>query len=159
MTERELEKKCHEMLRKKLTPMPLLWHIHDETTGGQPDTEVVWNGHTSKIEFKKLKEGESIHKKWEDGRQLITLVQYERASSGRAWVVVYEKRKGNPHGDRTIIYRPSKLLNQQEPTPFYVGLDTKDVAMDRLWNRGGIYVIGFVPGHELVARLIQETHK
>lgn len=159
MKERDLERGCWAVLQAKLAPMPLLWHINDQATGGLPDTEVVWNGHTTKLEFKKLKNDQTIHDVWEDARQLLTCVQYERASGGRCWVVAFQRRKGLP--DRCIIYRPTKLLNKAVPHPetAWDAINNWPTLFESLWNRGALAIQGWPAGNLLIAALIRETHK
>lgn len=154
MTEREYETQCMGELERRL-PRVLLWKIHDTVTGGQPDLEINWNGATTKIEFKKLKATESIHNKWEDGRQLVTLVRYEQQTT-RAWVVAYVPPDRRFKGDvgETRIYRPTKLLNRAEPqAPMHE--ERMHIAI-ALWDVGMIRCSGI--RHDIVARLIRETH-
>jgi hypothetical protein len=110
---------------------------------------VVWNGHTTKIEFKKLRGSQNIHHVWEDGRQLITCVKYERASGGRCWIVAYSEK-----AKLTLIYRPSALLDKKIPVPA-----NKTMNFELLWNRGALQIDGISEGHIAVAELIRETHK
>jgi len=147
MSERKHEAKCMEELRKAL-PFALLWKIRDTTTGGQPDLEVAWNQNTTKIEFKVLKGNETIHDKWEDERQLITLVRYEQ-QTGLAWAVAW-RPKYKKFEAATYIYRPTALLGKHIPPA---------KAWDgprALWENG----VAWVPGvrYDVVAELIRGTH-
>ena len=152
MTERELEKKTMGVLEATLAPPVGLWKIHDNVTGGQPDLEVCWNEYTSKIEFKKLKGDETVHDKWEDERQLITLVRYEETTR-RGWVVCFAQRD-RQHRE-TLIYRPTRLLRGNLPTDGIL-FDYTQLAL-ALWEKGVIRCEGF--RQDVVARLIWQTHQ
>jgi len=156
MKERKLEKSLVRHLEQRL-PRAVLWHIHDETTGGQPDMEVAWRMHTSKFEFKKLETDEqTVHDKWEDERQLITLVRYEEVTS-RAWVVCWRTGR-KVSSEATIIYRPTVLLNRGLPKPELVHPTTPSLGlMHSLWSHGAVLTPGI--SHALVQRIILETHK
>jgi hypothetical protein len=159
MTERDLERNAIRHLESKLTPPRNVWKISDTATGGQPDLEVAYGGHTSKIEFKLIKKGECIHDKWEDGRQLITLYRYEQAT-GRAWAILF--RAANVAYDRgeneTIIYRPSKLLNLKVPTAGSTRrTPLTDDDMKVLWHDGVLRLAGW--NYEGIVDLIRLTHR
>lgn len=148
-------------LERLLRPPLVLWKIHDTTTGGQPDLEVNWHEHVTKIEFKVLRKLEIIHDKWEDARQLVTLRQYEAATS-RAWVVAYCLRV--PMGglnrtfhDETIIYRPSALADKRVPTSELLRDQWDPHDAIALWDQGVIGYRGV--RHDMVAALIYETHR
>lgn len=136
-------------------PGCLLWKIRDTTTGGQPDLEVCWNEATTKLEFKLLKGHESIHDKWEDGRQLATLVRYEQTTK-RAWVVAYRRGSKRACPDETLLYRPTSLLHGRVPETAYLGVRTNEQFAIRLWNEGVIRCVGW--RHDLVASLVRQTH-
>ena len=147
MNERKHEAKCMEELRQGLLHA-WLWKIRDITTGGQPDLEVAWNGHTTKLEFKVLKGDETVQDKWEDERQLVTLVRYEQQTQ-RAWLVAWRpKHKDFPAA--TYIYRPTALLGGKVPPA-----KRCDTFYD-LWNFG----VAWWPEvrYDVVTDLIRTTH-
>lgn len=150
MKERKLEAACMDALREGL-PGCNLWKIHDLTTGGQPDLEVAWHGHTTKLEFKLLKRDENVHDKWEDGRQLITCVRYEQQTA-RCWVVAWRQpyRQGSGSGASTYIYRPTALLNRKVPP------EKRGDTMLKLWEHGVAWYEGV--RFDVVVNLIRETH-
>lgn len=150
--ERKLESACMGELERQL-PHVLLWKIRDQTTGGQPDLEINWNGATTKIEFKVLKGDETIHDKWEDERQLITLVRYEQ-QTGRSWAVAWRVATRASKLTETILYVPTRLLRRELPTP----CDWKTTVRLAccLWEKGAIRYSGI--RHDVVVELIKQTH-
>lgn len=156
MKEKDLERQCMGLLKDTLGGVQL-WKIRDEVTAGQPDLEVAWGGHTTKIEFKLLKKDENIHDKWEDQRQLIACVRYEQQTQ-RCWVVAYRaayKRDERP--ETTLIYRPTTLLDRRIPSPWHVRTEDDYAQIShRLWTWGAIQCAGF--DHRAVLTLIQQTH-
>lgn len=157
MNERDLEKACTSEIERQCYNA-LTWKIHDEVTGGQPDLEVAWNGHTTKLEFKLIREKEAegdLHKKWEDGRQLATLIRYEQMT-GRAWLVVYQVHNARKKWHETRIYRPLKLLREQVPQAEKVFDGLGPGNLIDLWQRGVIRLSGL--NHGGVATLIRLTH-
>lgn len=156
MNERDLERRCMDVFRRELSGC-YLWKIHDEVTGGQPDLEVNWRSATTKLEFKLLRENETVHDKWADGRQLMTCVRYERAT-GRCWIIAYRQGVASDRtaAETTLIYRPTGLLNGRVPQP--EGFDQNNsMRFKLLWERGVIRLRGF--DHKNVANLIRFTHR
>lgn len=154
MSENKLVKLCRENLDAEL---PGVWHwkICDRMTGGIPDVDIAWAGATSKIEFKYLVKDETVHDKWEDGRQLVTCVQLECATS-RCWVVAYQRKCKWREEDRTIIYRPTALLEGKLPKPSMIGIRANEQWAARLWDEGCVTMTGF--DHHAIASLIRMTH-
>lgn len=154
MTEHSLVDDCQFQLTNQLLGVHL-WKIADGFTGGKPDLEVNWAGHTTKIEFKFLRKNETVHDKWADDRQLIECVKYEN-TTGRCWVVAYRAalKKAN-RKESTIIYRPSALLHGKLPVAEVWSMSL-DVFASRLWEQGVILFEGF--NHMAVERLIRQTH-
>jgi len=151
VTEHKLVDACQEVLVKKL-PGVLLYKIADRFTGGIPDLEVNFNLHTTKIEFKYLKPGETVDDKWEP-TQLETCVKYEK-TTGRCWIVAYQHMHRKQQGAITLIYRPSYLLRMEHPR---VLIETTQRMDSRcLWSRGILRFEGF--DHMAVAQLIYQTH-
>jgi hypothetical protein len=152
MTERALEKACMHTISQALVGARL-WKIRDTTTAGQPDFEVAWNGHTTKIECKVLRRQQTVHDVWEDPRQLVTCAAYARAT-GRCWVVAWRM----PHRDRatpeTLIYDPRRLTNGAHPHP--LGSDHPLDVIGMIARTGVARVDGY--DHMSVVRLIRQTH-
>jgi len=154
MKERDHERKCMALFTTYL-PTANLWKINDTVTGGQPDLEIAWNGHTTKIEFKVLKKDETVHDKWEDQRQLITCVRYEQQTQ-RCWVVAFRNLDRRTDRDaETLIYRPTKLLNRALPTTDGFD-DDNGKKYSVLWQRGVIRLQGI--NYLGVLNLIRNTH-
>lgn len=156
ITERKLEAACMETLDRELAYC-WLWKINSMTQGGLPDLEIAWHGHTTKIEFKLLKGAETIHQKWEDQRQLLTLVRYEQQTQ-RSWAVAFQKGKKKKYDDQdsTIIYKPSSLLNDQLPMAQWADPMKPVEFLQDLWNNGAIRFEGF--NHRAIAELVRQTH-
>lgn len=167
MKEKDYVAKCVEQLERFL-PGAFIWKIADQATGGIPDLEVDWHGATTKIEFKLLKKAEQLHDKWEDGRQLVTCVQLEKAT-GRCWVVVFQKASvAHDRGiDFTYIYRPTALLNRKIPI-VNVGMlhsqwklesayELDDDSCLDLWDQGVLRFNGM--NYKAVVDLILRTHR
>ena len=134
------------------------WKICDRMTGGLPDLEVNWNGFTSKIEFKYLRrDEENIHDKWEDGRQLVTCVKYERTTQ-RCWVVAFmaPSVKYRRTVEHTIIYRPSALLGEKQPRDPQCRASFTTRELPELWTQGVIRLEGY--NHTGLTNLIRLTH-
>jgi hypothetical protein len=137
-------------------PGALLWKINDRLTGGRPDLEVAWRGHTSKIEFKLLKKDENIHQKWEDERQLVTCVKYERQTH-HCWIVAY-RMAAFERPNTTLIYRPTKLLDRAIPEPtFRHKREFVQTDCLHLWDHGVLEFEGFA--HGAIVRLLHFTHQ
>lgn len=151
MKESDLVKACclHAM---SALPGVFIWKIADRCTGGIPDVEFDWNGATTKIEFKLLKKNETIHDKWEDGRQLTTCVRLEQ-QTGRCWVVAYQKAHAS-RPNQTLIYRPTALLDGKIPS-CRDWVSKAGIAAD-VWQAGGVKLPGF--DHATVVQLIKQTH-
>lgn len=153
MTERTLEAATIRALKREC-PGALVWKIRDAATGGLPDLEVAWRGATTKIEFKMLRKGQTIHDTWEDARQLETLQRYERAT-GRAFVVAW-----SPAEHCTSVYRPLALREGRVPLlgpcQDSARVMTRD-TYEQLYYIGGwrFQGVGPIP----VVTLIQETHR
>ena len=155
MSETKLVKTCREVLEVELLGV-FLWKVCDRMTGGIPDVFIGWNGATTMIEFKYLKKDETVHQKWEDGRQLVTCVKLEGVT-GRCWVVAYQKKCQWREHDQTIIYRPTALLDLKTPKPSVMGYRVGEQWAARLWDEGCVIMQGF--DHRAIASLIRQTHR
>jgi len=151
MQEKDANAKARDAIRRDC---PRVWikKLNDRQTKGLPDTVLVWSGHTSWLEFKMLNGAESIHNEL-DGIQLVELVRLEQQCH-RAWVVAY--RKGTrTMGDSLTIYRPTALLNNNEP-----GGTKEWTSHDLMLSHLNCYGVARFQGfdHGAVSRLIQVTH-
>ncbi len=152
--------RIRDTLRTLLPESEILQH-QDQFQSGRPDTTVTYNGFTSWLEWKHLGPEQSIHS--EHGLrkdQLDQLLKLERASLGRAWVIVF--RKGRTFTD---IYRPSALISVTDGKIDYVEPSVKEPLeagsefelMTRLYLTGVIRCSGH--DFEAVAGLIWSTHR
>lgn len=141
-----------QSLATRSLPRPLLiWKIADRFTLDQPDTELCWRGHTTKIEFKYCRKGVGIHEELGVGQQL-TCQRYEEATQ-HCWIVAYyaADKKRLVSCEHTRVFRPSFLFNGAEPSiePGY--------SLERLWMNGGMLLPGY--DHAAIVRLIKDTHQ
>jgi len=154
MNEHTLENRCMDVLKAGL-PGVLLWKIADRFTLGKPDHEINWSGHTTKIEFKLLRNGEGIHDQLAPD-QLVSCIEYENTTQ-KCWIVAWVEPV--PRKDilaHTLIFKPSVLYPDKQPRTM-VRSKWNEHTVLALWQEGVISFAGY--NHDAVLNLIKATHR
>jgi hypothetical protein len=89
------------------SPVDVTKHA-DQFTSGIPDVTVACNGFTTWLECKMLKPGKSLDSELGDD-QLTYCRRLEGATRGRAWILVWDLRRGLANA-RTVILAPSLIV-------------------------------------------------
>jgi hypothetical protein len=144
------EKRWNQECQKRLGQLPfaIVTKHNDASTVAIPDTSVAYNGYTSWLEFKRLKNNETVHDQL-DPRQLIFAVGLETATHGRCWIIAFRKTKWS---DETLVYRPSKLRHGNVPTP----ISKFEDPMVRLARDGVVALDGIA--YDFIVQLVRRTH-